>query len=57
MNYEKSVVVLILVLMEDTLRGYLCFSLQYHCSVLILVLMEDTLRGVSEAEFMYHLKS
>ena len=36
-------IVLILVLMEDTLRGS-HRSLRYHYQVLILVLMEDTLR-------------
>ena len=38
--------VLILVLMEDTLRGYHTISGKLKFSVLILVLMEDTLRGM-----------
>ena len=40
-----TMTVLILVLMEDTLRG-LCYLLgRTRFKVLILVLMEDTLRG------------
>ncbi len=39
--------VLILVLMEDTLRGYTGAAEKRQRSVLILVLMEDTLRAVS----------
>ena len=38
--------VLILVLMEDTLRVYNFDATEDHRAVLILVLMEDTLRGV-----------
>ena len=46
---EIIIKVLILVLMEDTLRGRRFFCCQaYSCTVLILVLMEDTLRAVSE---------
>ena len=48
--YFLSIVhlVLILVLMEDTLRGNEQFhSYRLHLQVLILVLMEDTLRGFS----------
>ena len=41
---EKKQVVLILVLMEDTLRDSSASSKQEAWFVLILVLMEDTLR-------------
>ena len=41
-QYGKAV--LILVLMEDTLRDEQFFSYRLHLQVLILVLMEDTLR-------------
>ena len=40
------IAVLILVLMEDTLRAFFLFVLLVVSFVLILVLMEDTLRGV-----------
>ena len=46
---RRSKKVLILVLMEDTLRAYLnsyCKCTDYN--VLILVLMEDTLRDIDE---------
>ena len=44
---RQLLIVLILVLMEDTLREpYTYEVLQTICSVLILVLMEDTLRVV-----------
>ena len=45
-QYGKAV--LILVLMEDTLRDEQFFSYRLHLQVLILVLMEDTLRGLCE---------
>ncbi len=41
--------VLILVLMEDTLRGQGCCPFRKGGGVLILVLMEDTLRGLDHA--------
>ena len=43
--YIKRNKVLILVLMEDTLRAEQETALQYASIVLILVLMEDTLRA------------
>ena len=50
---KKTIVVqvLILVLMEDTLRGLLLFSLVVLHLVLILVLMEDTLREIDWADY------
>ena len=42
---ENQVAVLILVLMEDTLRAIIGFESMEEARVLILVLMEDTLRG------------
>ena len=42
---EKSIAVLILVLMEDTLRVNAASTQSDGVVVLILVLMEDTLRG------------
>ena len=47
--------VLILVLMEDTLRAI--NGLYEVHDVLILVLMEDTLRGVCVRGYQYNLKS
>ena len=44
---KKDGSVLILVLMEDTLRETLKFIMVSHITVLILVLMEDTLRAWS----------
>ena len=44
--------VLILVLMEDTLRASSASEKSYSSSVLILVLMEDTLRDLTIAELM-----
>ena len=41
---EKKEIVLILVLMEDTLRGSQTWLAFINLEVLILVLMEDTLR-------------
>ena len=41
------VIVLILVLMEDTLRAQQSSWATTEYEVLILVLMEDTLRGIS----------
>ncbi len=41
-----ALTVLILVLMEDTLRGRKVFGYHFSKNVLILVLMEDTLREV-----------
>ena len=47
--------VLILVLMEDTLRGFNKYGMWNIPSVLILVLMEDTLRGAEmRRNFNYH---
>ena len=43
--YEAFLQVLILVLMEDTLREDMKASTKIAAIVLILVLMEDTLRG------------
>ena len=43
---EQLVKVLILVLMEDTLRVTDCLCRGLTPTVLILVLMEDTLRGI-----------
>ncbi len=45
MNIKKVKDVLILVLMEDTLREGACRQVLELRIVLILVLMEDTLRG------------
>ena len=42
----ESIIVLILVLMEDTLRGWKRANNVMNIKVLILVLMEDTLRGM-----------
>ena len=44
-NQNLRTTVLILVLMEDTLRVKAEFGTEYSCAVLILVLMEDTLRA------------
>ena len=43
-NLRKFRQVLILVLMEDTLRERLNITIEFFSCVLILVLMEDTLR-------------
>ena len=42
-------IVLILVLVEDGLRGVLEISEHQHCTVLILVLVEDGLREQKNA--------
>ena len=47
MNIKKVKDVLILVLMEDTLREGACRQVLELRIVLILVLMEDTLREIS----------
>ena len=55
---RRSKKVLILVLMEDTLRAYLnsyCKCTDYN--VLILVLMEDTLRGTLLVKYRVTSKS
>ena len=44
-QYLINLMVLILVLMEDTLREKVRCTLSLSVSVLILVLMEDTLRA------------
>ena len=44
MGYRKIDYVLILVLMEDTLRESRSSAIRSQAGVLILVLMEDTLR-------------
>ena len=44
-NYVRVSLVLILVLMEDTLRDMEKLKMRYDYKVLILVLMEDTLRA------------
>ena len=51
---SKIKYVLILVLMEDTLRGMLRALTSLKKSVLILVLMEDTLRGKKLIVIIYH---
>ena len=53
---QLSKAVLILVLMEDTLRAISTLSFSNKLSVLILVLMEDTLRG-SHRSFRYHYQT
>ena len=45
-SVNRDSLVLILVLMEDTLRESYATALKAVGSVLILVLMEDTLRGI-----------
>ena len=51
----KAAKVLILVLMEDTLREQLhCCQLVIHLRVLILVLMEDTLRAMVNLSSFAH---
>ena len=49
--------VLILVLMEDTLRGPQSPNESQSSRVLILVLMEDTLRADNAADFADYLRS
>ena len=44
---KEDAIVLILVLMEDTLRGMQATRRTFRTGVLILVLMEDTLRGAA----------
>ena len=46
--------VLILIIMEDTLRVNLCLLLRFQVNVLILIIMEDTLR---ELQNRFILKS
>ena len=53
---SRFLVVLILVLMEDTLRASKLFALQIG-GVLILVLMEDTLREYKESLCNAYYKS
>ena len=50
-------IVLILVLMEDTLRGVCIGPFSSEGSVLILVLMEDTLRASDSGDDLWILQS
>ena len=50
----KIYMVLILVLMEDTLRDFILLGLAGGLLVLILVLMEDTLRALQSCQSINH---